>query len=254
MSGQITVFSPHRDDAVFSVFLSLSCWSRLDLRLRVVNFFTYSAYGPHTLAAGANQISAIRKREDRKALARISPGITIADCDLLDAPIRLNISERDISSPETHALLTEDQIDDVAKRMRAIRRDSLFLAPLALGNHVDHLAVRAAAMRCIPAHKLAFYEDLPYATWIPKEEFEARISEAQHVMRIRLKPALVRSRHALSRKRSAAILYQSQITREEGVTIAGWATKYGGAERIWAPASGRAWCSLFERSNAAFCE
>lgn len=251
MFREITILSPHRDDAVFSLFLCLSCWARLRIRLRVINFFTVSAYGPHAQAAGAEHVSSERRREDRKALARIAPFIQVVDTNMLDAPIRLKISERTVCDPKTRSLLTDDQIESVAHEIRLLSQNSLLLAPLALGDHVDHLAVRAAAMRSVAPQRLAFYEDLPYATWTPTNAREARVSDTEHKLKNRLRPVVVRSSHAVWRKRQATARYHSQITREEAAAIASWAAEYGGGERLWTPANGRAWCSFLNKSNAA---
>jgi LmbE family N-acetylglucosaminyl deacetylase len=254
MLREITFLSPHRDDAVFSAFLCLSRWSRIDIQLRVINFFTISSYAPQIFSVDTNAVSFIRAREDRKALLRAGGCIHIIDCDLLDAPIRLKIGAQAISKPETHSLLTDDQIEIVARRIRPFARDSLFLAPLTLGDHVDHIAVRAAAVRCIAPHRIACCEDLPYATWTPKDALEAHVADVECATGTRLKPIVVRSQHALWRKRRAAALYKSQATREDATAIARWTAEYGGGERIWAPAHSRAWRAVLETSNAAVFE
>ena len=254
MPAEITFLSPHRDDAVFSAFLSLSRWSRIDIRLRVINFFTISSYAPQISSVDTGTVSFIRAREDREALLRTGPCIHVIDCNLLDAPIRLKISAQAISKPETRSLLTDEQIEIVARHIRPFARDSLFLVPLALGDHVDHAAVRAAALRCIAPHRIACYEDLPYATWTPKDALEAHVADVECAARSRLKPIIVRSQHAVWRKRRAAAIYQSQITPGEAAGIARWAAEYGGGERIWAPAHGHAWRAVLETGNGAVFE
>lgn len=254
MFRAIVVLSPHRDDAVFSAFLCLSRWSRLGIRLYVINFFTVSAYGPRAHATDAEEVSRVRRREDRKALTRITPSIRILDTDMLDAPIRLSVSERAVCSPETRSLLSDDDVERVAQRTKALSRNSLVLAPLALGDHVDHLAVHAAAIRSAAPQRIAFYEDLPYATWTSTDRLKARVSETERELTNRLKPVIVRASHAVWRKRQAVAIYHSQISREEGTAVARWAAEYGGGERLWVPAHSRFWRSLLERSNVALFE
>ena len=254
MARGVTILSPHRDDAVFSLALCLSIWSRLNIPLRVMNFFTVSSYAPKLSVQSAAEISFIRQREDRRALARIASQIEVIDKSLLDAPIRLNINEKAVCNPETRALLTCDQIECVAQQMKPLRRDSLVIAPLALADHVDHLAVRAAALRCALRRDLAFYEDLPYATWTSPHMLQARVTDTEYETGIRLRHEVIRMQHALRRKRQLVAAYQSQLTPEEGSAIARWVEQYGGGERIWVPANSSAWMRLLERSHAALRE
>jgi LmbE family N-acetylglucosaminyl deacetylase len=248
---RITILSPHLDDAVFSAFFYLSRWSRLAIQLRVMNFFTISCYAPQMPVRDTSAVSFTRAWEDRQALLQISPHIQVINCKLFDAPIRLSIRPGAISAPETRTLLTDDQIETVAKKIRDVARNSLLLAPLAIGDHIDHLAVRLAVTRCIVARRIAFYEDLPYATWTPKRDIEAHVADVEHATKSRLRPVIVRSQHAIWRKRRVASIYKSQITREEGAVIARWAAEYGGGERSWAPANSSAWRAILERSDSA---
>jgi LmbE family N-acetylglucosaminyl deacetylase len=237
----ISVLSPHRDDAVFSLGLCLSIWSRPEVRLQVINFFTVSAYGPHAARVDPAGVSAERRKEDRAALAVISAGIKVEDCGLLDAPIRLGIAASTVCNPEMRVRLTDDQLCPIVKEIRGLPKESLLMAPLGLGNHVDHLAVRKATLFSAAAQRICFYEDLPYATWTARSDFEARIAETECELKCRLKPVVVRVCHAVWRKRRNVCRYRSQITRQEGKQIADWASLYGGGERIWISAMSGKW-------------
>ena len=245
----VSILSPHRDDAAFSLALSIARWSKLDTRLRVVNFFTLSAYAPRAACASIRCISTMRAREDRKALAFISPRIEIVDRHFRDAPIRLNIAASAVCSTETRSLLTTNLIESVASEITTFARGSVVLAPLGLGDHVDHLAVRTAAIRSVPSHRLAFYEDLPYATWTSHRDLAVRVAQTGLESGCRLKPAVIRAPRAIWQKRRSVARYQSQITRDEGTSIARWAAEYGSGERIWLPALSRPWCSLVGRTQ-----
>lgn len=240
----ISILSPHRDDAAFSLSLCLSRLSRTGIRVRVINFFTISAYGPHAACSGVRCVSSIRAKEDRKALALAGLGPAILDLDLADAPIRLNVSATAVCRPDTQSLLTADLIQAISSKIGAFTRNGLVLAPLGLGNHVDHLAVHAAAIRSAPFHHLALYEDLPYATWTSASDLADRVARTEQEMGCRLKPVVVRDSRAIWRKRRIVTRYQSQVTREEGTSIARWAAEYGGGERMWVPAASRLWRSL----------
>ncbi len=103
----VTVLSPHRDDAAFSLCLALSRWPELNVPVTVVNFFTISGYAPHSASTEIADVSSLREREDQEALASIHPAIHVESLDLLDAPLRFNISAAAISAPENVHLQPE---------------------------------------------------------------------------------------------------------------------------------------------------
>lgn len=241
----LRVLSPHRDDAVFSLFLALSRWSKLKVPITVLNFFTISSYAPHVSASLIPEISAAREREDRRALAFVDRRVRIEALGLLDAPIRLNISAASISSPENTLLLPPGEIESLAARMRPyFMPPNLALAPLALGNHIDHRSVHSAALKAHTGQRLGFYEDLPYASWTSEEELAARVNEIELATGTALKPAIIRSRETRARKFCAVSAYRSQITRTDAKLISDYTSRYSGGERIWIPKHGSFWRAL----------
>ncbi len=108
------------------------------------------------------------------------------------------------------------------------------IAPLGLGNHIDHLTVRDAAI-WQERKNLAFYEDLPYAAWNSDVAVRQCVQEVEKMSGRRLRPAILRRPCALAAKRRLVGFYQSQIDREEAGLIARFASNYGGGERIWVP-------------------
>jgi LmbE family N-acetylglucosaminyl deacetylase len=240
---EVTVFSPHRDDAAFSLFIALSRLSGLRLIVRVVNFFTISDYAPHVATRDTGEVSAIRKREDYRALRDTCAGIRIIDLDRLDAPVRLGIEAARVFEPEARSFLTDCYVRELARTIQ-IHARGLTLAPLGLGNHIDHAAVHRAAARAVSAAKLAFYEDLPYARWTSEEQLRSRIEGAQRITGSALRPLVVRDRRRARQKRRVISRYKSQITGEEAAAIAGWSSRFGGGERIWVPQHSRYWNGL----------
>ena len=222
---RVTVFSPHLDDAVFSLGLSLAAWSEWKVDVTVINFFTVSGFGPRCAGRDAVVISALRVREDRRALGSISPNIQIRSLGLLDAPLRLGLP---VSSVFTLKVEPEE-VRVVQQRIAGAT-----IAPLGLGNHIDHLTVRNAAIRR-HGKNLAFYEDLPYAAWTEERALRERVAEVEEMARARLRPVILRRRHAIAIKRRMTSFYRSQIDREEANLIARFAANYGGGERIWVP-------------------
>lgn len=238
---QITVLSPHRDDATFSLGLALSLWSAASVKLRVLNFFTQSTYAPHSSAETAEEISALREEEDKNAIASIHPQIEVCSLGLLDAPLRLRIPLSQIMQPESAKQISLEEFQELSRKIKEYCAGSLLIAPLGLGNHVDHLAVHYAAIQsCRPEH-LAFYEDLPYATWTSPEDLQSRIEFAGDKTGVPLEPFIVQMPDAVTRKRQIASFYRSQITAEEAHAIAQFSQSYGSGERLWLPVRGEAW-------------
>jgi len=122
----------------------------------------------------------------------------------------------------------------------------LVLAPLALGNHIDHQAVRCAAMSLPAAERLGFYEDLPYATWISGQRLSERVGEIQEATGVALESRVVHRHDALQSKLRIVSRYASQITGAEAETIAAYSSRYGGGERIWIPKESQLWRFLIQ--------
>ncbi len=221
----VTVLSPHLDDAVFSLGLSLAAWTEWNLDVAVINFFTVSGFAPRCAGKHSGVISALREREDRRALGSISPNIQIKSLGLLDAPLRLGLPVGSVFSLK---------VEPGEVRAFEQRIAGATVAPLGLGNHIDHLTVRDAAIRQ-GTRNLGFYEDLPYAAWSSDAGVRECVQEVEEMARARLRPAILRRRHAVAIKRRMASFYRSQIDRDEANLIARFASKYGGGERIWVP-------------------
>jgi hypothetical protein len=253
--SELTIVSPHRDDVPFSLFLSLSRWRSLPLKVHVVTIFTVSVYAPRacSLAGDFEQIrsavTSLRKREDRRIFHLIDKKITLEALDLLDAPLRLGISADSVCRPQNPCIETRPEVEMLSRHFRKYFRRGLVLAPLALGDHVDHLTVRAAAIKSSVRQKLGFYEDLPYAACVSERSLQRAVSNAECSTGIKLKSAVIHQKRYISRKRSIAGLYQSQISRDDATAIARFAANYGGGERIWIPKHGRAWKSLSRETH-----
>lgn len=241
---ELTLLSPHRDDAAFSLSICLSQWRRTPVRLTILNFFTQSAYAPHALLFSSSSISAIRAREDRQALRAIDARIRIESAGLIDAPLRLGIEAHRVCDLKPGASDDSPDLRTVRAAIRGHAVRGLAIAPLGLGNHVDHLLVSRAATDVIPGKRLAFYEDLPYATWTPDRELINRVSECETRTRVVLKSAILRIPHGLWRKREVGFHYSSQIAPGDAADIARYSARYGGGERIWIPRYSSRWTSL----------
>jgi LmbE family N-acetylglucosaminyl deacetylase len=216
----------------------------MQLKLTVINFFTVSAYGPGSSAKDPATVSNIRKREDRRVLSIIGPLIRVREAGLLDAPLRLGIDAAAVCRAQTRSLLRTQDIQEIGSFIRRWARSGLLIAPLSLGDHVDHIAVHEAAMEAADSHRLAYFEDLPYAAWTPEGTLTARVGNAERRTRTPLRPAIIRSKFTARIKRRIITRYHSQIAPEEGATIARFSARYGGGERLWIPQYARDWIAI----------
>lgn len=198
------------------------------------------------VSISSSSVSETRAREDRRALWVLDSGIRIKDVGLLDAPVRLNIPPQAVCTPGVDPSEDRGTSEHLRSVVHSNGSRTLVLAPLGLGNHVDHMAVRAAALANCRGCRLGFYEDLPYAMWTSETNIAERVAETAKSSGTVLTPAIIRSERAVWRKWQVIQRYQSQISSEEANRIARFALKYGGGERIWVP-PGHHWRSLHTR-------
>jgi LmbE family N-acetylglucosaminyl deacetylase len=149
----VLVLSPHLDDAVLSCPVYLQRLVRDGVEVRVVTVFTQG-----------EPLHRTRRAEDRRALAELGGAAT--HLGFLDAPFRSPqysgfcgiVFGRAREYPSTVRLVAE-RIARLTARWQPVS----VIAPLAVGNHVDHRVVRDAALAGVPPGQLLFYEDRPYA-------------------------------------------------------------------------------------------
>lgn len=252
----ILVLSPHRDDAAFSLSLSILHWLAAGHRVTVLNVFTRSLYAPYSDAETVHvndrldYVSAMRKREDEQFLKQI-PGAAMVDLNIKDAPIRLHcdssvVCDLDVDPQDTAIPKIRKA---VAKLAEAQHATSALVLPLGLGHHVDHRTARDASLPLSTMMPCAFYEELPYATRngvrIDLSRFREDTATRLHEP---LFPVLCHGTHSRPSewKGRIARLYASQIDSELADVIAGFSRRYHGAERMWA---NEAWLSVADGEN-----
>jgi LmbE family N-acetylglucosaminyl deacetylase len=255
---KILILSPHRDDAAFSLSIAITAWLRSRHTVTILNVFTRSRYAPYSDAAFVHEndelsyVSAMRLREDELFLRRIKEtlpkglknNLHMHDLHLKDAPIRLRIPLEELS--DTRVNPTDPAIEKIRKALtrqsEAGAMEALIL-PAALGNHIDHLTVREAAMSFTMGIPAAFYEDLPYATTHPSAATDLEsLRESAAERNDPLTPVLYQIESAVERKRKLILGYASQINADAGSLISNFATRYNGGERLWANQS---WLAAF---------
>jgi LmbE family N-acetylglucosaminyl deacetylase len=160
---RVVAVSPHLDDAAFSVGGTLAALADAGYEVTVVTCFTRSVPDPAGFALACQldkglpadvDYMALRRDEDAAAMAVL--GATPLHLDLPEAPHRGYTS-----APDLFAGVHDG--DDVWRSVCAALADvpgDLWLAPQALGGHVDHLQVlRAVAALDRP---VLWWRDSPY--------------------------------------------------------------------------------------------
>lgn len=246
---KIVIVSPHRDDAAFSLGLSVERWLSAGHTVQLLNCFTQSEYAPYSDAESLHSndrksfVSALRKREDVAWNKLLGSRLLITDLDLLDAPLRLACGIEDVLTVEIRP--GDRAVARVAGAIAKLARNGAAIAvPLAVGGHIDHRVTHAAALEALsttPA-ALAFYEDLPYAARPGAGE---GIPELAACAGLELKPSFADQSSSepqvqAAQKYRVVQCYDSQIDSEVATQTAAFSARYGGRERIWA---NPAWCA-----------
>jgi LmbE family N-acetylglucosaminyl deacetylase len=255
---KILLLSPHRDDAAFSLSISITNWLRARHTVTILNIFTRSRYAPYSDAGFVHEndelsyVSAMRLREDEHFLRRITQDLPkglknnlhMIDLNLKDAPIRLRIPLEELSdTPVNPADAAIEKIRKALIKQSEMGAMQALVLPAALGNHIDHLTVREAAMSFTTSIPSSFYEDLPYATTHPSAATDLEVlREAAEQRDEPLSPVVYRIDSATEHKRKLILGYASQINNEAGTLISDFAIRYNGGERLWA---NQAWLDAF---------
>ncbi|MFG3289758.1 PIG-L deacetylase family protein [Streptomyces sp. NPDC048179] len=198
-AARLVVLSPHLDDTALSCGAAVAAAATAGADVVAVTVFDGDPQGPlstaarefHRACGHGDDAMAHRRAEDDAALARLGA-----------VPVRLGLPEalyrrdaagdaryptgQDIfgrgfgsgyetATDEPHAGATgtpdpydiePDVVAEVVRRLTslaAVRKAEMLLAPLAVGNHVDHRITATAARRL--RRPLLWYEDVPYALY-----------------------------------------------------------------------------------------
>ena len=241
---KILIISPHRDDAAFSLTLTIHALLRADHSVTVMNCFTRSDYAPFAdisfvhLNDVRTFVSAVRSREDESwRRLQKSNSLKFDDLNLRDAPLRLRIPLDELCTREIPA---EDKA--MLAIQKAVQKSGaeVLLLPLALGGHIDHRTARDAAFQSTSSPAIAFYEDLPYAAWAEvTPTIEDFASDLGQRLRVNLQPVItpLAIESAVDTKLRSALCYDSQIDTETAHRIAAFCERYQGSERLWGNAA-----------------
>ena len=121
----------------------------------------------------------------------------------------------------------------LAERLAKVDDGGLVVCPLAVGGHIDHGVVRAAAIAALPSQRLAFYEDLPYTAEDPAQ-VPAQVAGISIALGQSIKPIRVSLPNDGRRKRRLLAAYASQLSMEERLAAARYSRR---GETVWATSS-----------------
>src|SRR5215471_10495719 len=163
--SRVTILSPHLDDAVLSCGALLHGCSKIGIRTRIVTVFNGSPDGElsdaardfHLRCGHGDDSMSEREHEDDVAMKRLGvAGMRLGFPEALyrsrgpGIPRYPNGQDIFSSAPA----LEPDVVDAIAATlsgMPIIGEADMLLAPLAIGDHIDHQIVSVAAQRLGPA-------------------------------------------------------------------------------------------------------
>ena len=242
MNYDLIYLSPHLDDAILSCGGQIFEQVRKGVRVLLVTVAAgepeatvhspFAEFLHHNWQLTAEEVVSRRRAEDGAAAKRL--GAAHRHWSLPDAIYRVNpksgeplyTSDEDIFGERDES--EQPLIGELAQKIAKLPQGRQLIAPLAVGNHVDHQLVRRAA-EAAHGDGLLYYEDYPYvqrdrsalrALLQPREQWRSTV--------VRL------SQEALQAKIEAISCYRSQL----GVLFGGeeemaQQVREHGTERLW---------------------
>lgn len=240
--------SPHLDDAVLSCGGMIAQQARAGERVAMVTVCAGTAPHPpadspivrelHARWGLAVDAPGMRRREDIAAARALGETVAAVHWDFPDCIYRVGMDGRALY-PDEGSLFGEVRAGDpLVEALAAIGgppEGSMLYAPLAVGRHVDHqVARRAVEGWAMPAERIAYYEDYPYAG--TGGAVEAAVGDGGWESR-----AVAIDEAAMGRKLRAIAAYESQISSfwadraAMEAAVRAFAESRGG-ERLWTKA------------------
>ena len=167
--------SPHLDDVALSCGGQIAAATRAGQAVLIVTVTAgdppsaVSAYaqGLHTRWELVADATEARRAEDLAACALLGADArhwTLPDCIYRSDPVTgkpFYTSDAELFGAVARA--EWGLVDDLAEYLCELPSHGQMVAPLGVGNHVDHQLTRLAAERAFGRDRLLYYEDYPYA-------------------------------------------------------------------------------------------
>jgi len=207
--------SPHLDDVTFSCGGTICVHQAQGLHTLIVTLFAGDPQPPFSpLAQACHQLWQVpegvspyqaRKKEDEQAMLALSvdyiwlnwPEAIYRDPDLAELS---DINSYDVEFQRDPLFPT---LCHWLADLHAAYPDAKVVAPLRVGGHRDHCMVFQAALSTLDHTTLLFFEDFPYAAYLPEEATE--LAKASHLAPLEVDVTLY-----LEQRIHAASFYQSQ--------------------------------------------
>lgn len=253
MNYDTIYLSPHLDDVALSCGGQIFVQTQRGERVLVVTVAagepqttrrsTFAEFLHHNWGFSASEGVSMRRAEDVAACAYL--GAETMHWHLPDAIYRLHpgteeplyTSNEDIFGP-VHG--TEDRlVEEIAQFLTTLPAAARVVAPLAIGNHVDHQLVHAAAKR-VWQSSLLYYEDYPYVQRHPRE-LSDRLQPASQWLSylVPLPQPAIEARLAASRAYASQLSSLFNDDADLEASVRAQIARTGG-ERLWQRVSGKA--------------
>ena len=234
----VVLLSPHSDDIAFSLgaFLLGQC----DVsHIQIITVFSISASTADESIKDPAVVSAIRKAEDGCFVESLGRDVGSIWLDRKDAPLRLHISDEAVFSSDPSYIGLNEVRHVVDKVKEEYGSFNLLFAPMALGQHIDHVLVRNAALELLSdGFAVLLYEDLPYAADFSLSEIERYTSQLGALAGQEFELLILETGITVEEKVVLLSCYQTQMDPQTESRVRSHADRCNGnsvVERVWAP-------------------
>ena len=232
----MVVLSPHSDDAAFSLAAVMDSFAKAGASIDLVTCFSCSCYSRHLGTKSEREVTARRKLEDSR-FARLVGGkcfthwLDQPDSELRGTPLGETLRQHELNSRELSIL--DSMLETIAP---LIFPEILLLAPMAVGNHIDHQIVYRLGAKLVQLKKCwtCFYEEIPYKLFSRWNAADA--TEKLRQLNVSALPYQLLFEDCYGLKERASGCYDSQVTRHEVESLLQQDRKgrqICGAEYIW---------------------
>lgn len=168
----VLLLSPHADDVAFSVGGLIAGWGP-QLRLQMLTAFGRSGWAllPSLRKQSVDAVSAARRLEDSAYCGKHGIDHVVLDCP--DSYVMGYNEAKELNTPLNQDPRTGDMVKLIGDALCRLRPD-VVIAPSALGGHIDHRIVRAAAEAWGRAD-IFYYEDIPYSAYLTLGEIQREL-------------------------------------------------------------------------------
>lgn len=218
MTKHLVILSPHLDDAILSCSDHIKIWLEAGCRIEIHTIFT--KFGSDNLSEDATQcLSELgftsteqyqQQRLNEDSMAVRALGITkMKYLNFIDGGFRSNdgySTYTNFNELFTGKYASSDNtiLYQLANVFKKYSDKSIYIVPIGIGKHVDHILTRIAAEKIFKRNKIIYYAEAPYLlykmNWLNSSFF----------------PLILRKisvKKMSENKRSIISLYSSQIPR-----------------------------------------